>query len=39
VASEPTSFLADLRHLFNGQAFLAMGIATFAFGGMSGAFT
>ncbi|MDT0386175.1 MFS transporter [Streptomyces dubilierae] len=39
VASAPTSSLADLRHLLNRQALLAMGIATFGFGGMFGAFT
>lgn len=39
VASAPTSSLADLRHLLNRQALLSMGIATFGFGGMFGAFT
>ncbi|MFJ6392440.1 MFS transporter [Streptomyces sp. NPDC091972] len=39
VASAPTSSLSDLRHLLDRQALLAMGIATFGFGGMFGAFT
>jgi DHA1 family inner membrane transport protein len=39
VDSAPTSSLADLRHLLKRQALLSMGIATFGFGGMFGAFT
>lgn len=39
VAPAPTSSLSDLRHLLAPQALLSMGVATFGFGGMFGAFT